>query len=874
MPHSCPPCLLPVLLALGAAVSAQAPDAATLDGWWRSALAANDPTRTSEHASLRQHAAAAVERGMLLLRKKELDLPRDSLAFAIAGIGGSGFEALLQEIREPKSPARVVAFEAAWRFAHSHAEGRVRARDQSAMREILMSCLDTDDEALMRAVERAVTGIHLELQAMLELRLAAAGLVGPRAAVFRQGGYPRPPEAALRAALEDPMRMIREAAAIALAGYGPADGVAATTDVPALDPTRTRELYGVRPWPPAAREGLLAIVSAELPASLDHAGSMDLWHRRKLVGAAALRLDRDDPDAAVSQAILTAALRLPNPEERLLRHCVDELRATATRAMLTLGDRMPADAAAALVEQAGCDSLEWPLQGLAYLARFHVAPPTEADRAQWSARCRRAIDAASVPMGSAEMSALAATAIADTYEALGRLGDLANQDWLRERIANGEVARGAAAGALLRLSAGDPPALEAVRSYLHADPGPWPHDRVLARALADRGAESAWALPLLLDRLPRLAADDLGEVGHHLITMALAAPLATRASLRDDLLRRLREQPIQPQSTVVADVIAAIDPAAAFGAQREPGFGPILHSAFWRASSDCVVPLLDSDQPNVPAFVRHGLLDASLHGQRSPAAIRAALVALLRRPQLHDADFVLSVAAEFAPTPDMLPVLESWLPRTNAALRPMVAIGEAAVARIAAVGLARLEAHDVFLLAPLGEHGGPLIPLLLAHENEAVRKAAPLLLPSFGRPGIDALREIERDGKAFCRALVRILGDSSASETVRLAAADELLLHPDVGGIGYSNLRTGASAALLTRMLLLQVKGDPYGKDTTDGLLDILASSNPTLRAFALRHLAGNPDRERVAAYVHWLRQDLDPAVQRALQAFETDKGR
>jgi hypothetical protein len=217
----------------------------------------------------------------------------------------------------------------------------------------------------------------------------------------------------------------------------------------------------------------------------------------------------------------------------------------------------------------------------------------------------------------------------------------------------------------------------------------------------------------------------------------------------------------------------------------------------------------------------------------------------------------------------MLPHIEKWLRHTPEAMRAMVAVGAPAVPRLVAIVDTRIRPEHLRLLHPLGEAGAPLIRPLRGHRDPRVRDAAELVLPYFGRPGIDALRELGRPEREFCAALEAVLMDSRATEGARCAIADELLQHTEVAGIGYFDLaRDAKSPQLASRLLLLQGNRGPGEPGATTALLDALAASDATIRAFAVKKLAAHPDRARIAGYVHWLRDDPDPGVQQALQAF------
>ncbi|MCA8953487.1 MAG: hypothetical protein KDE27_28500, partial [Planctomycetes bacterium] len=743
------------------------------------------------------------------------------------------------------------------------------AERRRALWHTALRCLDARSPELLRQVDLVLWHGDPEQRAALERAMTQPAPVGPRAAM-RLTGRPRAPLPALIAALDDPLLTVRTAAAGALVARGDPAGNAAIGAMLRVDDLVARRetinalgLFGDRRWRPEAAAAALELLTAALPGPETTDWFEDLQLRERIVDSAARQVEAGiaDDDRSPYVEVLVATLALPICATPWVRGRVDGLRARAIAGLRALGDRIPTDVPALVTRIAERDELVPQLCETVFTAQVALAPPAAAERARWSERYRAAERAMSRPTRSGSIGYDQARAIAAIYDASGRLGDPANVPWLRQRLASGEVARAAAAGALLRLAGDDPAIARAVRSCLAGDAGKWPHVEVRAAAIADLGADADWALALVLDGLPPLSSEE---------TRAMFEQLAAAASGHDQtgtlqraLLARLRAAPNDSHADDLARTIVRLDPAAALAARTPGDVGQRLVGKLLYEAPELLVPELDDTDRSH----RYWLADALRHKSPTPALL-GAFRELLARETLQDADKVLHTLAQIGPTAAELPAIERWLGRSQWAVTAMVAVGEPAVPRIAEVGLAHIRG-DLRELKHLGPAGAPLMEPLLAAENELTREYAPHVFAWFGRPGLERLRTLDWDETAIANAAAEVVMDSLAHPAARLAAVDELLQHPEAPGVGHYDLAQSAPPELAERLLLLQGNRDPNGEGATTALLETLGSTDAGLRAFALRRLADHADRQRIECYVHWLRRDPDPAVQRAVAAFD-----
>lgn len=843
-----------------------------VDAKWRTLQKANRATRAAILDDLRRDAVAAGKRGVHLLGHVE-EFHSQSFAFAIAELGPAGFDALLAAAANPESPARHLGLEGALFYASRYfdrdpdEEGRRRR-----LQDALVAGLDAADEEMMRQVDLGIGYLGTRHHELLEARLTEPAPIGPRAALHLRT-RPRAPLPAIVAALEDPLRSVRTDAIDTLLQRDRKRGQAAVRAQLAAKDSNDRRAaittlaaWRYPEWSATERELLMTYVTTALPPPLDEDWFEDLATRKRILESAANRVTKEPELTPAYLPLLLGGLDLPESDAGWICYRVDELRAIALRALSRGFEQLPESDRRGVVRRlrklAARDELALPLLEVVFDIQLDLAPPSADERLIWDARYRRAAERASHVQQGRRFSFYAANALAAVYDAIGRLGHPSSAEWLRDRVLRGPGARGAAMGALLRIAGDDPATMRELRQLLARDPGPWPHDEVLAAAVADHGPGALWLVQVLLDRIPDKLPNHANEILAAIGRLGKACNAADRKSLREELEGRL-----EPKSSstfqAIARAIATIDPEAALAYRGQGAIGQRLFSAALDLHPELLARDLDSPDPQHRSYAQQYYRSRT----RNPKVL-ATVAEILKRPRLHQPERLFYAVATMGPGPELLPSLERWLPRERAALRAIVAVGERAVPTLARA-LPKLPFFPVQELQPLGPAAGPLLPMLLEHPNDQVRGMTAHLLPFFGRPGIAEMRRRRVAEREIGEHLTAVLVTGRAHLEARIAAADELLLMPHSLDLGDFELSPRAPARLASRVLLLQGNRASSGEGATTALLDTLGSPEPHLRAFALRRLRDHPDRERVLRYVHWLRQDEDPAVQRALRAFD-----
>lgn len=852
---------------------------------WRALKDADREQRALILDDLRREPAAAAREGVRLLREDD-ELRWQGHAFAITEMGPPGFDALLTESLDRESPARALAFEGLLFYRQRRlGDDPERERRSDELDHAIVKALDARTSETLRQISFGISSVDDDMRARIEARLGEPAPIGPRAALYMTR-QPRPPRLAVIAALKDPLQSIRESALGRLLHWGDSEALAIADQF-------ARGLYGSdrlsatvmlatatkTPWTKERAALLRAILTSDLPGPRSRDWYEVMQARHDIVSALGRRVAAEpgaptDPDGPIDpddpRALLLLVLEQPLSSIPWIDHALDGQRITALRPFLTGGAPLPERVTAALLRLAKRDEPSLPVVETVYLAQLRHAPPPAEERLVWAARYRSAIEFTLQQRPERPDSYQNGVAIAAAFDALGRLGHRPTLPYLLEQIRSAPVAGSAAAGAALRLGGGDDVVLDAIRDHFGRGFGKWPHDEVLAEAAADcitDDKDIGWLAQGLVERatqVPKMTANRSADVLAAVARLARKAQPGIRARIRDDLLRRFRDEPRGRFARPFAHAAAAIDPEAALAARDEPGIGQSLFLAVLRASPERIVRELDS-----PREDRRRSAHSVLENERMQPAMRATFAELLERPTLHDEALVLETLAGIGADESLIEHLAPRLGKQKFALQALVSIGPAAVPVLERTRLEFLHPGDLRLLHRLGPAGAPLIPLLLEHPEPYVRETAPLTLPFFGREGIAALRRLETKESELQHLLASVLRRSSAHPEARIAAADELLLMPNLEGIGRFRLVGNAPEELQTRMFLLQSNQDPHGDHATIALLDALAAADPALRAFAIRRLKDHPDRERVDRFIQWLREDPAPAVQRALQAYD-----